>query len=396
MESLNPPKISYVCLIYKSIDYINFFLQNFYKYTKLNKDDELYFVANDASEDVLNYLKKYNIMHYIHNNTDEQRKEWYINNVYRAWNTAGRMAKGDYIIFLNSDFGFSNNWSDNLIKNIKDNVCLCSRLVERGREDGGYESGKFGIEKSFGKNPFNYNDCKFNDYANEVKINKIEEGGLFMPLLIKKEYFMMVDGYPEGNIHEGSNIFNPKYITREEVYYQNKICVSGDVVLMSKLKHYGIQHYTVFDSIVYHIQEGEMKFNQLNNEFCFYANDNTNTNINNLRPIYIYYSKDGRMRTECELFDRDDGWHYELTLNSFNNDNINTQQYFIYRINQNIEENIFENTVISIAPPDLFIQHNNNYYLMDTVYFKNYIPYLDNLENTVKYYYNNGQINIIN
>jgi hypothetical protein len=42
----------------------------------------------------------------------------YINNVYRAWNTAGKMAKGDYIIFLNSDFGFSDNWSENLIKNM--------------------------------------------------------------------------------------------------------------------------------------------------------------------------------------------------------------------------------------------------------------------------------------
>jgi hypothetical protein len=383
-------KISYVCLIYKSIDYINFFLQNFYQYTKLNNDDEFYFVANDASDDVLKYLNEYNIPHYIHNNNEEQKKDWYINNVYRAWNTAGKMAKGDYIIFLNSDFGFSENWSENLIKNIRDNICLCSRLVERGREDGGYESGKYGIEKSFGRNPFNYNNTEFNNYANQIKVNELNEGGLFMPLLIKKDYFLMVNGYPEGNISQESDIFNPLYLTKEEVYYQGKVCVSGDVVLMRKLKNYCIQHYTVFDSIVYHIQEGEMKFNELNTEFCFYCSNN---NVD-VKPIYIFYSNDGRIRTELELFDRNDGWYYQLTLNSFN-DNINCKEYFIYRINQNLDLNIFENTVISSASPELFIPNNNYYYLVDKVYFKNYIPYINNLENTVKYYYNNGKINII-
>ena len=109
-------RISYVCLIYKSIEYLNFFHEQFYKYTHLNEDDEFYFVANDASQDVIEYLNKYSIPYYIHENNEEQKKEWYINNVYRAWNTAGKKANGDYIIFLNSDFGFSENWADNLKK----------------------------------------------------------------------------------------------------------------------------------------------------------------------------------------------------------------------------------------------------------------------------------------
>ena len=91
-------KISYACLIYKSIDYIDFFLQQFYKFTKLEKDDEFYFVANDATTEVIDYLKNNNIPHYIHNNTEEQKKEWYINNVYRAWNKSILLAKGEYII----------------------------------------------------------------------------------------------------------------------------------------------------------------------------------------------------------------------------------------------------------------------------------------------------------
>ncbi|MFK5283997.1 hypothetical protein ACI3PL_30910, partial [Lacticaseibacillus paracasei] len=79
-------------------------------FTKLNEGDEFYFVANDANQEVLNYLKDNNIKHYIHTNTEEQRKEWYINNVYRAFNVCIKLAKCEYIMFLNSDFAFSQNW----------------------------------------------------------------------------------------------------------------------------------------------------------------------------------------------------------------------------------------------------------------------------------------------
>ena len=108
-------KISYVCLIYKSVKWLKFVYEQFHKHTKLNEGDEFFFVANDACPEVLDYLKNNNINHYIHNNTEEQRKEWYINNVYRAWNKGGRMAKGDYVIFINSDMAFSKEWNINII-----------------------------------------------------------------------------------------------------------------------------------------------------------------------------------------------------------------------------------------------------------------------------------------
>mgnify|MGYP003330258780 FL=1 len=111
-------KISYVCLIYKSVNWLKFVYKQFHKYTKLNEGDEFYFVANDACPDVLTYLKDNNINHYIHNNTEEQKKEWYINNVYRAWNKGAKKAMGDYIIFLNSDMAFSKDWNINLINKI--------------------------------------------------------------------------------------------------------------------------------------------------------------------------------------------------------------------------------------------------------------------------------------
>ena len=309
-------KYSYVCLIYKSIDYIDFFLQQFYKYTNLDPDDEFYFVANDATTEVLDYLKKNNIPHYIHNNTEEQKKEWYINNVYRAWNKSIKMAKGEYIILLNSDFGFSENWAENLKNQVRENICVCSRLVERGPSDGGMSSGKYGIEKSFGKNPHNYRENDFNNYSKEISINELNKEGLFMPLLIKKEYLEKINFYPEGNVLEGSDIFNPIYLTSNDVYILGKKCISGDLILMQKLKSIGVNHFTTFNSIVYHFQEGEMKSNVLETEFHFYGYNLSNEKT---KDLYIFYSNDGRMRTEFELFDRNDGWYYQLTLNIFNN-----------------------------------------------------------------------------
>jgi hypothetical protein len=251
-------KISYVCLIYKSVRYLKFVYEEFHKYTKLNEDDEFYFVANDACEEVLNYLVQNNIKHYIHNNSEEQRKEWYINNVYRAWNKAAKMAKGDYIIFLNSDFGFSDNWSTNLQKYIDDNKCICSRLVERGPLDGGMPSGRYGIEKSFGNTTNNYRSEEFNEYVKIIQEDKLYPGGLYMPLLIKKSHLELVNFYPEGNIISGSNIFNPTIITKEQSQMGIPL-IPGDIVLMEKLRLHGIEHYTCFNSIIYHFQEGEMR-----------------------------------------------------------------------------------------------------------------------------------------
>ena len=67
-------KISYVSLIYKSTRWLRFTYDQFMKHTKMGPDDEFYFLANDAIPQVINYLQEHKIKHYIHNNTEEQRK----------------------------------------------------------------------------------------------------------------------------------------------------------------------------------------------------------------------------------------------------------------------------------------------------------------------------------
>lgn len=241
-------KVSIACLIYKSTRWLQFVYDQVKKYTDLN-DKEFYFVANDATQNVLDYLKENNIPHYTHNNSDEQRKEWYINNVYRAWNTACKVAKGEYIVLINSDMAFSPNWLESLMTNYDDSKIITSRLVERGI----LRSGTYGIERNFGNVPGDYKDSEFIEYVKKISENKLMPGGLYMPLFIKTEYLKKINYYPEGNITPESDIYNPSYAL------QGYPCIPGDQVFVRKLNNIGINHFTDFNSIVYHFQEGEMR-----------------------------------------------------------------------------------------------------------------------------------------
>lgn len=247
MEQIN---ISYVCLIYKSTRWLQFVKDQLLKYTDMT-NNEYFFVANDATPEVKKYLVDHNIPHYVHENTENQRKEWYINNVYRAWNCGARNAKGKYIIFINSDMAFTPKWADKLMEVFQDDRVVTSRLVERGV----MRSGTYGIEKHFGNNPSDYNEQGFQEYAKSVQKKELHPGGLFMPMLIKKSDMERVGYFPEGNILPNCDIFNPIYSRYEEGY----MCIPGDVTLMRKLATIGIHHYTNFDSIVYHFQEGETR-----------------------------------------------------------------------------------------------------------------------------------------
>lgn len=241
------PRISIVCLIYKSTDWLKFVYEQVLKYTDLH-DKEFYFVANDANEEVLRYLDQNYIPYYVWNNSPEQREEWYINNVYRAWNYAAEKAKGDYLLFINSDMAFSENWVENLFGKLSGSNCVASRLVESGK----LLSGDHAVSKNFGRTVNDYDEIAFQEYAKTISSDELVNGGLFMPLLIRKDDFVKAGGYPEGNVVPGTEIFNPAIAKKGEA------CISGDVVLMQKLENIGVQHTTTYDSVVYHFQCGEM------------------------------------------------------------------------------------------------------------------------------------------
>lgn len=227
------PKITVVCLIYQSTGYIDFVWNSFQKYTA---GADFLFVANDATQKVKDYLKNKNLPRLIFENSD--KNEHYLNRVYRAWNYGGFNAPGEIIVFVNSDMAFSPDWLPNLLKNLNKNRIVCSRLIESDK----LLSGRYAIMKNFGQTYKEFNNEAFQRYAEKIKKPEIRRGGLFMPCAVYKDVFIKSGGYPIGNRKEpdGSE-------------------TSGDFILFyEKLKPLGVEHYTVFDSIVYHIQEGEM------------------------------------------------------------------------------------------------------------------------------------------
>ena len=230
---LSTLKISVVVLIYKSTKYIDFVWQSFKKHTK---NADFLFIANDATDKVKNYLKEKNLPHLILENED--KSEYYLNRVYRAWNYGGFNSSGDIIVFVNSDMAFSRNWLGNLLKNLNQKRIVCSRLVESNK----LPSGQYAISKDFGKTYKQFKENEFEKFTEKIKKPEIKKNGLFMPCAIYKDLFVKSGGYPIGNRKE-----------------KNGKETSGDHILFyERLKPMGIQHYTCFDSIVYHIQEGEL------------------------------------------------------------------------------------------------------------------------------------------
>lgn len=240
------PVYSIICLIFKSTGWLNFVFEQILKYTS-QKDTEIIFIANDADSDVIRYLSENYIPHVVFCNSQQQRKEWYINNVYRAWNHAGDVARGDFLVFLNSDMAFSPNWFKALTAKYDGRSVLSPLGVESGK----YEAGTNGINRNFGRSYEDYDEEGFLEFAYNIKEDAIKSGGLFMPLLIRRDVFNKVGRYPEGNIVPSSNFYFPK------IAEKGQSVISGDVVLIAKLKAEGISHKTICDSLIYHFQCGE-------------------------------------------------------------------------------------------------------------------------------------------
>jgi len=249
------PKYSIVCLIYKSNEWLDFVYNQVIKYTDF-EDTEFFFIANNATDEVKEYLKNNYIPHYVYDSNEEQKSEWYINNVYRWYNYWAEMAKWEFLIFINSDMTFSPNWLENLISKYNWKNCIASRLIESWK----FSSWKYWLEKNFWTEFFNYEEEKFINYSNSFKENWIcKNWWLYMPLFINKKDFFDVWAYPEWNILEWSDINKPIIAKKWE-----KISFTWDEALIEKLRINWIEHMTSFDSIIYHFQAWELSYNKLN------------------------------------------------------------------------------------------------------------------------------------
>ena len=248
-ESLNNQKINLnknievISLIFKSTDYLDLIYKEF-KSGKCNVDGwdvTFRIVANDATPEVISKLETLDIPYTIYN--DPKPNDYYLNRVYRCWNYAGETSQSDNICFVNSDMVFSDGWLSNLIKYHDGTNIPCSRLVESGK----LLSGLHAVSFNCGRSPKEINYNIWNDVVNQLKQSIILPGGLYMPCIFEKQKFIDSGMYPEGNIYNNGVGTLGTFVKSGDAYF-------FDDVLSKK---YNMRHVTVFDSLVYHIQEGE-------------------------------------------------------------------------------------------------------------------------------------------
>lgn len=237
--------IEVISLIYKSVDYLHF-ITNQLKSDNCKVDGwdvKVRLVLNDATDKIIEEVKSLDINYTIYN--DKIPGDYYLNRVYRCWNFAGETCEADNICFVNSDMMFSENWLTNLLKHHDGINIPTSRLVESGKL--GTAPGRHGVINNLGGRLNNLNYIGFIDFANQISEDRVEPSGLLMPCVFEKERFMESGMYPEGNIYTtGVGNFGDPVVSPGDIYYFDRL-----------EKEYGMRHITVFDSIVYHIQEGE-------------------------------------------------------------------------------------------------------------------------------------------
>lgn len=234
--------IEVIGMIYKSPTYLEFMIHQMKKYCKSKTwDVTTRIIANDATQEILDLLHKSDMAYYPYR--DDKPNDYYLNRVYRAWNFGGDSSISDAICFLNSDMALSKGWLDNLLKHHDGVNIPCSRLVESGK----MPSGKHAISTNFGRSPKEFDEKKWQNTAKELEIDKIEKGGLYMPCVFDTHQFVQSGGYPWGNLYkDGFGTLNGFVRSGDNHFFNYMLGPT-----------YGMKHITVFDSLIYHIQEGE-------------------------------------------------------------------------------------------------------------------------------------------
>lgn len=220
--------VTVAMLIYRSVPWLRFAIEGL-EAAKNETPWKLLVVGNDAEPEV----RDSGLVDIDHRNPDPS--EYYINRVYRAWNRAVAEAHTDRVVLMNSDMYVSDRWLDELVA-APPMTLPCSLLVESGR----LASGMPEYVRDFGKMPERFDRVAWREHAATLSakgVGRTEPGRLFMPVLVNRDEFLAVGGYPEGNVGG----------------------MSGDDYFFRRMGGLGYRHITCLGSVVYHAQEGEMR-----------------------------------------------------------------------------------------------------------------------------------------
>ncbi len=230
--------ITVATLIYKSPAYLDFVMSSLLDHPSDEHNVEYLIVCNDATDDVILQAEKWarypNVRHVVHKNKNPQ--DWWIQNVYNAWNRCIDECETEGICFVNSDMAFTDGWLDRLAGLDLDRYIPTSRLVESGR----MPSLPGLISKNFGQTLDEFDEQGFEEFARYIsKPTVLRRTGAYMPSLFKVEYLRRINGWRHNTVNKGGTI------------------TPGDRITFGLLRDHGIEHVCVCDSIVYHFQRGE-------------------------------------------------------------------------------------------------------------------------------------------
>lgn len=112
---------------------------------------------------------------------------------YQIWNEASKFARGEYLVFSNSDVLMAPDWDIFLVSHCKPNVIVTGYLVEAGN----IGVASVNIHKDFGRTPDSFHRTDFEQYAEAYNIPEVkEERAWYMPCCMHKEWFLSTGGFP--------------------------------------------------------------------------------------------------------------------------------------------------------------------------------------------------------
>jgi hypothetical protein len=224
-------------LVYKSTNWLDFALMGL-DAARNDTTYDLIIVANDATDEVKADRR---VTHTFENNDPD---EFFIRRVYRAWNYLVSVVPTEKVVLMNTDMYVSDGWLDERVKaSVRyEKVLPTSMLVESGRTQSKCPQ----WVKNFGTNPaeFLLNVETWEQHAKLVaRPGMYGKGELYMPVLLDKAKFLKMGGYP----------------TDQKSWQEDPYVMPGDQVFFNRWAAMGYIHVTAYGSVVYHVQEGEMK-----------------------------------------------------------------------------------------------------------------------------------------
>lgn len=223
-------EVTLVTLVYRSTMWLDFVMDGVER-AKSNIRYRWFIAANDAPAEVSSDPRVELDFR------NENPAEFYINRVYRAWNVAVREAPTQLVVLLNNDMYVSDYWLDQLLwlKKSQPKTVPTSLLVESGRVPSAMPEHVM----NFGMNPEEFKREEFAAHAATIrKPAALELGRLYMPIIVDRQEFLDIGGYPDGN---------PPGTT-------------GDKDLIRRYTEAGFTHQTCMGSIVYHCVMGEQNW----------------------------------------------------------------------------------------------------------------------------------------